>query len=68
MRTEAARIKSSLLTNPRFLIPTVDVLLEGKDIVIRGVVHSPKEHKAVEEEAKRIANDLPVRCELHYRK
>jgi cytidylate kinase len=68
MRAEAARIKASLLTNPRFLIPTVDVFHEGKGIVIRGVVHSAKEHKAVEEEARRIAKDLQVRCELHYGK
>ena len=68
MRSEAARIKASLLTTPGFLIPTLDVFHEGKGIVIRGVVHSAKEHKAVEEEAKRLAKDLPLECELHYRK
>ncbi|MEW6599451.1 MAG: cytidylate kinase family protein [Nitrospirota bacterium] len=68
MRAEAAKIKAALLTNPGFLIPTVDVFHEGDVIVIRGIVHSAKEHKAVEDEAKSIAKDLPVRCELHYRK
>lgn len=68
MRAEAAKIKASLLTNPNFLLPTLEVYHEGKGIVIRGVVHTPKEHKAVEEESKRLANDLQVRCELHYRK
>ncbi len=68
MRAEAARVKASLLTNPKFLIPTLDVFHEGEGIVVRGVVHSAKEHKAVEEEVKRVSKDLQVRCELHYRK
>ena len=67
MRAEAARIKASLLTNPKFLIPTLEVYHDGEVIVMRGVVHSPKEHKAVEDEAKKLAKDLPIRCELHYR-
>jgi len=68
MRAEAARVRASLLANPKFFIPTLDVYHEGEGIVMRGVVHSPKEHKAVEEEAKRLAKDVPIRCELHYRK
>lgn len=68
MRAEAARIKAALLTDPKLFIPTLDVYHDGKEIILRGVVHSPKEHKAVEEEAKRLAGDLPLRCELHYRR
>ncbi len=68
MRAEAARVQAALLTNPRFIIPTLEVYHDGKDIVLRGIVHTPHEHKLVEEEAKRIAKGLPVRCELHYRK
>ncbi|MBI5665462.1 MAG: cytidylate kinase-like family protein [Nitrospirae bacterium] len=68
MRAEAARVKAALLTNPKLFVPTLDVFHEGQGIVIRGVVHSAKEHKAVEEEARRLAEDMPVRCELHYRK
>ncbi|MBI5195319.1 MAG: cytidylate kinase-like family protein [Nitrospirae bacterium] len=67
MRAEAAKIKAGLFINPKFFIPTLDVFYDGKVIVLRGVVHGPGEHKAVEEEAKKLAKDLPVRCELHYR-
>jgi len=68
LRAEAARIKAGLLTNPKLFIPTLDISCEEGAIVVRGVVHSAKEHKAAEEEAKRLAKDIPVRCELHYRK
>lgn len=68
MRAEAARIKAGLLTNREIFVPTLDVYHEGQGIVVRGVVHSPKQHKAVEEEAKRLAGDMPLTCELHYRK
>ncbi|MBI5407813.1 MAG: cytidylate kinase family protein [Nitrospirae bacterium] len=68
MRAEAARIKAALLTNPKFLIPTLDVYCDDKGIVLRGVVHTPKEHAAVEDEAKKLGKDIPVRCELHYRR
>jgi cytidylate kinase len=68
MRAEAARVKAGLLTNPKFLIPTLDVFHQGEGIIVRAVVHSAKEHRAVEEEARRLARGVPVQCELHYRK
>ncbi len=68
LRTEAARIKAALLTNSKIFVPTLDVYHDGETIVLRGLIHNPKEHKAVEEVAKKLAKGLPVRCELHYRK
>lgn len=68
MRAEAARLKAALLTDPKLFVPTLEVFHDGDTIVLRGIVHSPKEHKAVEQEAKRLAKDLPLRCELHYRR
>ncbi|RJQ51046.1 MAG: hypothetical protein C4526_10900 [Nitrospiraceae bacterium] len=68
MRAGAARVKAGLLTNHKLFIPTLDVSCDESGIVLRGVVHNPKEHKAVEEEARRLAGDSPIRCELHYRR
>jgi YjbE family integral membrane protein len=68
LRTAAARVKAGIATNPHFFIPVFDVLPEGDGLILRGTTHTPKEHKLIEEEAKRLAGDLPVRCELHYRK
>jgi len=68
LRSEAAKLKAALLTNPKLYIPTLNVYYEGDALVLRGVVHNAKEHKAVEEEAKRLAKGFSVRCYLHYRK
>jgi Mg2+ and Co2+ transporter CorA len=66
-RALAAKIKASIATNPHMLVPTLEVIPLEDSVLIEGVVHSAKEHKAIEEEAKKIAGDIPVKCELHYR-
>ncbi len=66
--TAAARVKAGIATNPRFFIPVFDVMPEGNGLVLRGVTHTPKEHKSIEAEATRLAGGLPIRCDLHYRK
>ena len=68
LRTAAARIRAGIATNPHFFIPVFDVLPDGEGLILRGITHTPEEHKRIEDEAKRIAGDLPVRCELRYRK
>lgn len=67
MRAIAARVKAGILTNPRFFVPTLDVYYDGKSIILRGVIHNPEEHKHIENEARKLAGDVPLRCELHYR-
>jgi cytidylate kinase len=67
MRALAAKVKSGIATNPRFFIPTLDVFYDGTEIVLRGVTHTPKEHKQIEDTAKELAGGMTVRCELHYR-
>jgi len=67
MLASAAKVKAGIATNPRFFIPTLDVFYDGTEIVLRGVTHTPKEHKRIEDTAKELAGGMPVRCELHYR-
>jgi hypothetical protein len=64
----AARVKAGIATNPRLFIPVFDVLPDGDGLVLRGITHSPKEHSIIDQEAKKLAGDLPIRCDLHYRK
>jgi len=66
-RALAARMKAAIFTNPAFSVPTLEVLNAGEEIILKGVVHNAKEHRMIEEEARKIAGDVPVRCELHYR-
>lgn len=39
-----------------------------KAVILRGVVHNPKEYHLIEEIARKIAAPHAVRNELHYRK
>jgi hypothetical protein len=68
IRTTAAKVRAGIATNPKFFIPVFDVLPVGQGLVLRGITHTPKEHQRIEEEAKRLAGEVPLRCELHYRK
>ena len=67
MKAAAKGVKAGILTNPKLFVPTLDVLASGDTIVVRGIVHNPKEHKKVEDEARRLAGDVTIKCELHYR-
>ena len=59
---------SFALSSKVLFIPTLDVYPEGENLILRGVIHSPKEHKTLEDKAKKIAGDIPLKCQLHYRK
>ncbi|MFZ3121878.1 MAG: cytidylate kinase family protein [Thermodesulfovibrionales bacterium] len=67
IRAIAAKIKAEILIDHGLFIPTLDVYPEGENLILRGVIHSPKEHKKIEDKAKKIAGDIPLKCELHYR-
>jgi cytidylate kinase len=66
-RALAAKVKAAIFTNPAFSVPTFEVLVTGEEIVLKGVVHNAKEHKLIEEEARKITGNVSIRCELRYR-
>ena len=67
IRAIAAKVKAGIATNRNFLIPTLDVRAAGETIVLRGVIHNPKEKEHIEEAAKGLAGDIPIEFDLHYR-
>jgi len=67
MRAAAAKVKAGLLTDSRLFIPIVDVYYNGKDIVLHGIIHNPKEYRRVEDAARKLAGDHSLKCDLHYR-
>ncbi len=69
LMAKASDIKAGILTDPGLFIPTLDVHYDtkGKSIVLRGVTHNPEEHKKIEDAAKKLAGDVSLKCELHYR-
>lgn len=68
MRAVAAKVKAGLFTDLSFFLPTLEVESEGKAIIVKGIIHNPKELRIIEESAKALAEEFPIRCELHYRK
>ncbi|HWR59612.1 MAG TPA: cytidylate kinase-like family protein [Thermodesulfovibrionales bacterium] len=67
-RSVASKIKAAILTDPAFLLPTLDVHYDGASIILRGVSHDPKEHKRIEEAARKLSENIPLKCDLHYRR
>jgi len=67
IRARAAKVKAGILTDSSFFVPTLEVYPEGLGIILRAVIHSQKEHKRIEEKAKELAGDIPVKCDLHHR-
>ncbi len=63
----AYRLKARIAADPRVLIPTLEVRLEDGILVITGIIHVPKELRIVEEIAREVCGDRPVRLDLHHR-
>lgn len=66
-KSMAARVKAAISADFRMFVPTLEVVHNGKEIVVRGIVHSQKEQKLVMEIAGQAAAPERVRSELHYR-
>jgi len=67
VRSAAARVRAGIAIDRTLFVPVFDVIAEAGTVVLRGVTHSPAEHARIETQAKRLAGDIPLRCELHYR-
>jgi cytidylate kinase len=72
LRALAAKIKAEITINPQYNLSVFDVdpkeegMIE-KGLVLRGIVHNQGDVKKIEEEAKKLAGDIPVELELQYR-
>lgn len=67
-RALTAKVKAQVRTHPGIFIPTLDIFFDGQAIVVKGVVHSPKEFHLVEEIVHKTADPHPIKNQLHYRK
>ncbi|OGP54594.1 MAG: hypothetical protein A2Y65_06375 [Deltaproteobacteria bacterium RBG_13_52_11] len=67
IRAIAAKVKAGIATNRNFLIPTLDVKAAEESIVLHGIIHNAKEEEQIEKEAKKLAGDIPIEIDLHYR-
>lgn len=49
-------------------LSVIDALPDGEGLILRGNIHTPKEHKRIEEAGRRLAGDLRQRFEPYCRK
>jgi len=63
----AYRLKARVAKDTRVLVPTLEVTLEDGTLVVSGIIHSPKELHLVQELAREVCGDRPVRFDLHRR-
>jgi hypothetical protein len=61
------RLKARIATDPRVLVPTLEVFPEEDTLVITGIMHTPKELHLLQEMAREVCGDQPVRFDLHRR-
>jgi cytidylate kinase len=72
LRALAAKIKAEIITDPQYSISILDVdpkeegLVE-RGLILHGTVHNQSDIKLIEEMAKKLAGDVPIEFELHYR-
>jgi len=63
----AYRLKARIATDPRLLVPTLKIELEDGALVVSGIIHTPKEQKMIQEIAREVCGEQPVRFDLHRR-
>ncbi len=63
----AYRLKARIATDPRLLVPTLKVAVEGDTLIVSGIIHHPKESHLIRELSRQVAGDRPVRLNLHHR-
>jgi len=49
------------------LVPTLEVFPEEDTLVVSGIMHTPKEFHLLQEMAREVCGDRPVRFDLHRR-
>jgi cytidylate kinase len=67
LSAQAAKIEAGLFTYPNLFVSTLEVSVEKEALVLRGIVRDPKQKKRVEEVASKLAGDVSIKFNLHYR-
>jgi cytidylate kinase len=63
----ASRVKAQIITGLSSFIPTLEVVHDGKEIVLKGTIHKAEEKKTILEIAEKTAAPTPIKSKLHYR-
>lgn len=63
----AYRLKARVATDPRVLVPTLEVSFREGMTTVSGIIHTPQELHRVQEIVQEVLGDRPVRLDLHHR-
>jgi cytidylate kinase len=63
----ACRLKARIATDPRVLVPTLEVQLQEGVPVVSGIIHNPQELGLIQEIAREVCGERPVRFALRQR-
>ena len=63
----ASKVKADIITGLDSFVPTLEVKHDGKQIVLKGTIHSAEEKKKILEIAEKTASPTPLKSKLHYR-
>jgi len=63
----AYRLKARIATDPRVLVPTLEVTLQDNTLVVSGIIHNPKELQLLHDLANEVCGERTVRFDLHHR-
>jgi len=64
----AYRLKARVATDPRVMVPTLEVKAEEGVFVVAGIVHTPKELRLIQEITQEVVGSREVRFELSHRR
>ena len=67
LRLAAARARAALFTDQRLQLPTLEVLVEGDGILVRGVLHHLDDKRRIQDAVCAHTGGHPVRFDLHFR-
>ena len=63
----ASKVKADIITGLDSFVPTLEVLHDGNQIVLKGTIHKAEEKIKILEIAEKTASPTPVKSKLHYR-
>jgi len=63
----ASRVRADIITKGSSFIPTLEVIHDGKQIILKGTIHKSGEMKEILDIAERSAAPTPIKNKLHYR-
>jgi cytidylate kinase len=67
MRAVSAKIKATLIMDPRLYVPILDVVNTETEIVLRGIVRNSDQYRRIVDAARELSEDFPLEVELRYR-